>query len=89
MTNVIMKGETIITLYDGHNDKEIVKLDVTNVEGSIMDYYYYYFGGYDKYISYLIRRGAVEIDSNDKQYLQCEHKVVVIYEIPKSLAVNY
>lgn len=50
----------VINLFDANKNETIVKYDVSNAVGEIMDYYYYYFNGYENYISYLLEMGAVE-----------------------------
>lgn len=76
-------SKNIIVLHDVNNNKLIGTFDITDVNGKLMDYYYYYFDGYKNYISYLLKRGAVRCDDSllDKKYSQSGHKVIPIYEI--------
>ena len=74
-------NQKFISLRDMNNDKLIGTYNVTNVEGSVMDYYYYYFGGYENYIKYLLKRGAV-LHENEVPESHPHHKLVPIYEVP-------
>lgn len=67
-----------IALFNGETNEVIARYDISNICGDIMDYYYYYFDGYENYIKYLLSRGAIEIADEDKTY---DLKLIPIYEI--------
>lgn len=80
-----MENEILI-LQDMNNKRMIAAFDMreyARYKGETMDYYYYYFGGYEHYISHLLKRGAVRCDDNmmSPEYAEFTHKIIPIYEI--------
>lgn len=76
----------MLVLFDRNNNENIAVFDITNAAGEIMEYNYYYFGGYKYYIEFLLRRGAVkqyESSEETAQAAQTKWKTVEINEIPK------
>lgn len=68
----------VIVLFDAKKNEVIVKYDVSNVIGEIMDYYYYYFDGYENYMSYLLKMGAIECNEEQEEDII---NLILIYEI--------
>lgn len=83
--NITMDHRWLIILHDENNNELIAAFDMDNVKGEVMEYYYYYFEGYENFMSYLLKRGAKRCDDTllDEKYLSANMKIIPIYEVDK------